>query len=71
MVGFGRFRQQSYVGMWGHYGFRIVGVFSRPLSKVSSSTTAILWWYRHSLYGGLCPIYFFKELDYGVCVFVI
>jgi len=39
---FNEFRKESYVGMWGHYGSRIVGVVLRPLSKVSGSTTNIL-----------------------------
>jgi len=39
-----------------------VGIFSRPLSEASGSTVDILWWYKPSLYGGLCPIYFFREL---------
>jgi hypothetical protein len=48
--------------MWGHYGFRIMRDFLRPLNEVSCWTTNILWWYRPSFYGGLCPIYFFKEV---------
>jgi hypothetical protein len=27
LVSFGEFQKESYVGMWGHYGSRIVGVF--------------------------------------------
>jgi hypothetical protein len=57
--------------MWGHYGSKIMGVFSRPFSKVSSSTIDILWWYKSSFYGGLCPICFFRELGFGGFVFVL
>jgi hypothetical protein len=57
-------------GMWEHYGSKIVGVFSRLLSKVSDLTIDILWWYRPFLYGRLCPIYFFRELGSGGFVFV-
>jgi hypothetical protein len=42
-ISFGGLRQENYVGMWGHYGSKIIGIFSKPLSKVSSSTTDILW----------------------------
>jgi hypothetical protein len=56
--------------MWGHYGFRIVGVFLGSLSEVSDLTTNILWWYRPSFYEGLCPIYFSRELGFGGSVFV-
>jgi hypothetical protein len=55
--------------MWGHYGSRIMKVFLEPLSKVSSSIINILWWYRLSLYGGLCPIYFSRELGFSGFVF--
>jgi len=51
--------------MWGHYGSRIVGIFSGPLSEALGLTINILWWFRPSFYGGLCPIYFFRELGYG------
>jgi len=57
--------------MWGHYGSRIMGVFSRPFKKASSLTTDILWWYRPSLYGGLCPIYFYRELGFGGSVIML
>jgi hypothetical protein len=33
LVFFGEFQWKRYGGIWGHYGFRIVGVFSMPLSK--------------------------------------
>jgi hypothetical protein len=57
--------------MRGHYGSRIVGVFSKPLNEVSNLTTDILWWYRPSFYGGLCPIYFYRELSFGGSIFVL
>jgi hypothetical protein len=70
LVFFGEFWQESYTSMWGHYGSRIVKVFSKPLNKTLSSTTNILWWYMHYFYEGLCPICFSKELGYGGSVFV-
>jgi hypothetical protein len=45
-------------------------VFLGPLSKALSSTTDILWWYRPSLYGGLCPTYFSRELNFNGSIFV-
>jgi hypothetical protein len=59
LISFVQFQQESYASMWGHYGSRIMIVFLRPLSKVSSLTIDILWWYRLSFYGGLCPHLFF------------
>jgi hypothetical protein len=41
-ISFDRFQHDSYVSMWGHYGSRIMGVFSRPFSEVSGSITNIL-----------------------------
>jgi hypothetical protein len=58
LVSFGKFRRKSYVGMCPHYRSKIMGVFSGPLNKASSSTTDILWWYMFFLYRGLCPICF-------------
>jgi hypothetical protein len=52
-----------------HYGFRIVGVFSGPFSEALSLTTDIFCWYMLSHYGGLCPIYFSKELGFYGSVF--
>jgi hypothetical protein len=56
LVGFCKFWQESYVNMWGHHGFRIMGNFLRPLNEMLGSTTDILWWYRAYFYGRLCPI---------------
>jgi hypothetical protein len=33
--------------------------------------TDFLWWYKPFIYGGLCPICLFKELDFGGSVFVL
>ncbi len=68
---FGKFQQENYISMCGHYGSRILGVFARSFNEMSSSTTGILWWFRPSLYGGLCPIYFSRELGFGGFVFVL
>jgi hypothetical protein len=57
--------------MWGYYWSKIVGVFLGPLNKALSSTTNILECYRPFLYGGLCPIYFSRELGCGGFVFVL
>ncbi len=57
--------------MWGHYGSMFMRVLSRPLNKALGSTIDILWWYRPSLYGGLCPIYFSRELGFGGFVFAL
>jgi hypothetical protein len=56
--------------MWGHYGSKIVGVFLGPLGKAPCSTIDILWWYKSIIYGGLCPLYFSKELGFGGFIFV-
>jgi hypothetical protein len=56
---FGGFQRKSYESMWGHYGFRIMGIFPRPLNEASSSIIDILWWYKPFFYGGLCPHMFF------------
>jgi hypothetical protein len=53
-----------------HYGFRIVGVFSRPFSEALSSTTNILFWYMFFHYGRLCPICFSRELGFYGSVFM-
>jgi hypothetical protein len=47
-----------------------VGVFLGPLNEASGSTINILWWYRPSFYGGLCPICFCGELGSSGSVFV-
>jgi hypothetical protein len=71
LISFGGFRQESYASMWGHYGSKIMGVFLRPLSKVSSLITDIFWWYKPFLYEGLCPICFFGELGFSGSVFML
>jgi len=70
LVSFGRFQRESYASVWGHYGSKIMGVFSRPLSKALSLIIDILRWYNLSLYGGLCPICFSRESGYGDSIFV-
>jgi hypothetical protein len=70
-ISFNEFQQESYVGMWGHYGSKTMGVFSGPLSEVLSSTTNILWWYRPFFYGGLCLIYVFRELGSNGYIFML
>jgi hypothetical protein len=54
------FWQESYACMWGHYGSKIMGVFSRPFSKVLDSTINIFWWYKP----------FFSIKDYAPFVFM-
>jgi hypothetical protein len=41
-ISFGGFQWENYANMWGHYGFKIVGVFLRPFNEVLGSTTDIL-----------------------------
>ncbi len=60
LVSFGRFRQENYVGMWGHYGSRIVGVFLGPFNEASNLIINIIWWYMPFIYGRLCPIFFLR-----------
>jgi hypothetical protein len=46
------------------------GSLFRPLSEAVNLTTDILWWYKPSLYGGLCPICFSRDLGFGGSIFV-
>ncbi len=46
-----------------------MGVYSRPLCRVSNPITNILWWYVLFIYGGLCPICFSRELGFGGSIF--
>jgi len=39
LISFSKFRQESYAGMWGHYGSKIVGGFSGPFNEALGSTT--------------------------------
>jgi len=32
--------------MWGHYGSKVLKVYSRFLNAASDPTTDFLWWYR-------------------------
>ncbi len=52
----GEFQHESYVGLWRHYGSKVMG---GPLSEVLGPTTNLFWWYKLFIYGGLCPILFF------------
>ncbi len=45
-VFFGGFQWDIYASMWGHYGSKVMGVYSRPLSKTLGSTTDLFWWYK-------------------------
>ncbi len=67
---FGEFWQESYAGLWEHYGSRVMGVYSGPFSGALGLTTNLFWWYRPFIYGGLCTIYFFKELGFGGSIYV-
>jgi len=53
------FRRENYVGMWGHYGSKIVGVFLKPFNKVLGLSTDILWWYRPFFLWRIVPHLFF------------
>jgi hypothetical protein len=63
LANFGKFWQENYANMWGHYGFRIMRIFLRPLNEVSGSTIDILWWYKVFYNGRLCPICCLRELS--------
>ncbi len=69
-VSFGGFWWESYACIWGHYGSKIMGVFSGPLSEALNLTTDIIWWYRPSFNRKLCPVCFSRELGFGGSVFV-
>jgi hypothetical protein len=71
LISFGKFQQENYVGMWGHYGSRVMGVYSKPLNWASSLTTNLFWWHRPFIYGRLCPICFSRELGFGVSIYVL
>jgi hypothetical protein len=62
---FGEFQQENYASLWEHYGSKVMGIYSGPLSEVLGSTTNLFWWYKPFMYGGLCPIYFSKESGFG------
>jgi len=68
---FGKFWQESYVSIWRHYGSRIVGVFLKPFNKMLSLIIDIFRWYMLNIYGGLCSIYFYKELGFNGFAFVL
>jgi hypothetical protein len=57
--------------MWGHYGSKVIGVYSMPFSRVLSPNIDLLWWYKPFIYGRLCPIYFFKQLGLNGSIFVL
>jgi hypothetical protein len=66
-----KLRQESYGGMRGHYGFRVLGVYPRPLNKALGPTTDLFWWYKPFIFGRLCPICFFREHGFGNFIFVL
>jgi hypothetical protein len=70
LIFFDEFWRKSYVDMCGQYESRIVKVFSKPFNKSSGLITDILWWYRPSFYGGLCPTCFSRELGFDGSIFV-
>ncbi len=63
--------KRVYVGVWGHYGSRVVVVYSWPFNEVPNLTINLLWWYKPFIYGRLCPIYFSRELSFGDSIFVL
>jgi hypothetical protein len=70
LVSFGEFQQDNYVGMWGHYGSMVMGIYLGPFSGLSGSIIDIFWWYRPFIYRGLCPICFLKKLGFKDSIFV-
>jgi hypothetical protein len=56
--------------MWGHYGTKVMGVYSRLFNMVLGPTSNFLWWYKCFVYGRLCPIYFSRELGFSGSIYV-
>jgi len=49
----------------------VMGIYLRPFNEASGLITDLLWWYRLFIYGGLCPIYFSRELGFGGFIIVL
>jgi hypothetical protein len=47
--------------MWGHYGFRIMGVFLGPFSEALDSTTNIFWWCKFFSMENCAPSTFLRN----------
>jgi len=58
------------VNMCGHYGSKVLGVYSGFLSEAPSSIPNLFWWYKPFIYGNLCFICFYKELNFGGFIYV-
>jgi hypothetical protein len=69
-VSFNGFWQENYVSMWGHYGSRVMIVYSGSFGKVLGPITNLIWWYKLYFYGRLCFNCFFRELGFGGFVFM-
>jgi hypothetical protein len=73
-VFFGRFQQNSYVDMWGHYGSNVMGVYLGPIQGPLAEHQAQLL----ISFGGIgllfmkncAPIYFSRELGFNDFIFV-
>jgi hypothetical protein len=55
---FGEFQQENYANIWGHYGSKVMGIYSRPLNEISGSTLDLFWWYKLFIFARLCPFTF-------------
>jgi hypothetical protein len=64
-ISFDKFRQESYVGMWGHYGLKVMRIYSGLVNGALGPTANFLWWYRLFICGKLYPIYFSREFGFG------
>jgi hypothetical protein len=51
LIPFGKFQQENYIDMWGHYGLKVMGFYSGPLSEAPSLTIDLLWLYKPFIYG--------------------
>ncbi len=69
-ISFDGFWQWSYVGMWGHYGSRIMGIFSRPLVRCHARLLISFGGVSFLFMGECALIYFSKELGFSGSVFV-
>jgi len=61
LIFFGDFWQKNYVGMLGHYGSRVMRIYSRPLGKVLGLITNLLWCISFIYMEDYVPIIFLRS----------
>jgi len=57
--------------MWGHYGSKVMGVYSGPFSGVLGLIINFLWWYKLFIYGKWCIVCFSMELGFNGFIYVL